>query len=317
MKLTEIYKIAYTFGIKNDPRGEKEVQEFLKSEEKSYNALSEKEKQYYDKEKLTNPYADTRIVFDTNEEIKTILAGIDMEVGEILLAERMKEKGIKIDLVFAHHPEAKAYANFYDVMDMQADIFRNFGVTISAAEDLISKRKKEVREKVMAANHYRTYDAARLLNIQIMNAHTPADNCVATYLQKKFDTEKPKTIGDIIDMLMQEPEYQEYTKRGSGPALLVGDKKRKTSKIFVDMTGGTEGPKEIYRRLSLAGVDTVVGMHFSPDHKKALEEANLNAVVAGHISSDSLGMNILFDEIEKQTGNLKIYETSGFIRIKR
>jgi len=317
MKLAKIYKIAYMFGIKNDPRGEKEVKDFLKNEGKSYNSLSDKEKKYFDTEKLENPYADTRIIFDTKEEIKTILVGIDMEIGEILLADRLKEKGKKIDLVFAHHPEGKAYANFYDVMDMQADIFKKFGVAISAAEDMTSKRKREVAEKVMPANHYRTYDAAKLLNISIMNAHTPADNCVATYLQKKFDSEKPRTVGDIIDMLMQEPEYQEYSRRGLEPIVLVGDKKRKAGKIFVDMTGGTEGPKDIYKRLSLAGVDTVVGMHFSADHKKAIEEANLNAVIAGHISSDSLGMNILFDEIEKQAGKLKIYETSGFIRFKR
>jgi putative NIF3 family GTP cyclohydrolase 1 type 2 len=202
-------------------------------------------------------------------------------------------------------------------MDMQADIFSIFGVPISAAEDLLYKRKKEVEEKVMAANHYRAQDAAKLLDFPMLNTHTPSDNCVATYLQKKFDKEKPKTVNDIMDILINEKEYFEYSKRGVPPVILNGDKKRKVKKIFVDMTGGTEGPKDIYAKLSNAGVDTVVGMHFSEEHKKSIQAANLNCIVAGHISSDTLGMNLILDEIEKKLGKLDIYQTSGFIRIKR
>jgi len=240
-----------------------------------------------------------------------------MEAPEILLADRLNEKGVKIDAVIAHHPEANAYTNFYEVMDMQADIFNRLGVSISTAQDMLSKRKREVAEKLMPANHYRVYDAARLLNISMLNFHTPADNCVATYLQKIFDKEKPTVIEGLMDLLMEIPEYIQSSKRGVPPMILVGDKKKKVQKVFVDMTGGTSGPKEIYKRLSLAGIDTLVGMHFSDDHKKAIEEAGMHAVIAGHISSDNLGMNLVLDEIEKKCGTLKIHEASGFTRIKR
>jgi putative NIF3 family GTP cyclohydrolase 1 type 2 len=118
-------------------------------------------------------------------------------------------------------------------------------------------------------------------------------------------------------MLYEEKEYSEYAKRGVPPVILVGNKNRTVKKVFVDMTGGTEGAKEIFKPLISAGVDTVVGMHFSPDHKKAIEEAGMNAVIAGHISSDALGMNILLDGVEKKLGNLEVIETSGFIRVKR
>ena len=65
------------------------------------------------------------------------------------------------------------------------------------------------------------------------------------------------------------------------------------------MTGGTEGPKEALDRLSQAGVGTLVGMHYSEEHRKKAEELKLNLVIAGHVSSDTLGMNIILDEIEK------------------
>ena len=56
-----------------------------------------------------------------DRQVRNILAGIDIETPELLLADRLNEKGAGIDLVLAHHPEGRAYANFYEVMKMQAD----------------------------------------------------------------------------------------------------------------------------------------------------------------------------------------------------
>ena len=68
--------------------------------------------------------------------------------------------------------------------------------------------------------------------------------------------------------------------------------------MVVDMTGGTEGPNDALDRLSAAGVGTLVGMHYSEEHRKRAEELKLNLVIAGHISSDVLGMNLVLDAIE-------------------
>jgi len=56
-------------------------------------------------------------------------------------------------------------------------------------------------------------------------------------------------------------------------------------------------------------------MHQSEEHKKEAESANINVVVAGHISSDSLGVNLFLDELEKQ--GVEIIPCGGLIRIKR
>jgi len=58
-------------------------------------------------------------------------------------------------------------------------------------------------------------------------------------------------------------------------------------------------------------------MHFSEEHKKAIQAASLNCVIAGHISSDTLGMNVMLDEVEKKAGELDVFQTSGFMRVKR
>jgi hypothetical protein len=48
--------------------------------------------------------------------------------------------------------------------------------------------------------------------------------------------------------------------------------------------------------MAQAGIGTVIGMHMSEEHKKEAEAANINVVIAGHISSDSIGMNLFLDE---------------------
>ena len=317
MKLKDIYKKAIQIGIENDPRGKDFVQKELKKRKKDYKNLPDKKKEFFDMESLENPYSDSRILFGTgDEQVKTIIAGIDMEVPEIVLADALRRKGENIDLILAHHPEGSAYARLFAVMNMQADILGRYGVPINIAESLMESRIKEVERRLMPVNHTRAVDAARLLNIPFMNLHTPADNMVATYLQKLFDEKKPYTLDDIIDLLLEIPEYKEAEKNGAGPRILIGSKDRKAGKIFVDMTGGTEGSKDIFQSIALSGINTIVAMHLSEEHYKNAEKNHLNIVIAGHIASDTLGLNLLLDKVLGEE-DIKIFECSGFKRIKR
>jgi putative NIF3 family GTP cyclohydrolase 1 type 2 len=317
LKLQKIYDTVIARGIEADPRGRKAVLKSLAKKKKAYRELKEKEKEYFDSETLANPYADTRILHGTGEEdIQTALVGIDMDMGEILLADRLASKGKKVDLVLAHHPQGKAYANFYEVMNMQADILNRFGVPINVAEGLMEGRIKEVERRLSPANHTRAADVARLLDIPFMCMHTPTDNMVVNYLQNMFDKKSPDTLGDIIEMLRKIPEYREACRNNAGPRILLGANNRSAGKIFVDMTGGTEGAKEIFKSLVNSGVNTIVGMHLSDGHRKEAEKHHLNVVIAGHISSDNLGINLMLDEVRKN-GRLNIIECSGFRRFKR
>ncbi|KPK42076.1 MAG: NGG1p interacting factor NIF3 [Omnitrophica WOR_2 bacterium SM23_29] len=317
MKLSKIYELVVKEGIAADPRGRELVTKDLARAKKEYDELKEKDKEIFDKERLVNPYADSRLLNgDPALDVKTILLGIDIEIGEILLADRLRQLNKKIDLVISHHPEGYARANFYNVMNMQVDIFSKIGIPITVAEGLLKERMKEVERKVSPLNHSRAVDAAKLLNIAFMCVHTPADNHVATYLQKLIDDKKPQDVGEILEVLRDIPEYREAIKLNAGPRILIGDPKNRAGRIFVDMTGGTEGPKEIFDRLEQVGVGTVVAMHLSEEHFKNVQKEHINVVVAGHISSDSLGLNLFLDKLEKED-KLELITCSGFKRIKR
>jgi hypothetical protein len=87
MTLQEIYDLALEMGINADPRGKSGVLSLLKRIKKEFEELPESKKKYFDKEALTNPYSDTRILFgDPKTPIKKILVGIDPDAPEITKA---------------------------------------------------------------------------------------------------------------------------------------------------------------------------------------------------------------------------------------
>ncbi|HLN18661.1 MAG TPA: NGG1p interacting factor NIF3 [Patescibacteria group bacterium] len=312
MTIQQIYKLALEMGVSSDFRSKKEIGEFLELQRERYDALSKDEKEYFDKEKLTNPYSDTRIHFDSGKkDIKRIFASIDATPGSIYIAEELHG-----DLIINHHPVGLALAGLDDVMYYQVDQMEKIGVPIAIAEKLIHRRISEVARGINPVNHYATVDAARLMKISFMNVHTPGDNLVAKFVSEKIERAKPKYVKDVWKAIMTIPEYQEATRQGSGPMLFSGSKNNRCGRVVVsEMTGGTEGSKEIYQAMAQAGVGTIVSMHQSEDHRKAAEEAHINVIVAGHISSDSIGMNLFLDELEKK--GMEIVPFGGLIRVRR
>jgi len=318
MKLEKLYRTAIKIGIQNDLRGKEEIKKILDEEKEKFKKLKDDEAEYYDRDRLFNPFSDTRVLNgDLNKNIKKMIVGIDMQVGEILLTYLLnKDQNQKIDLIVSHHPEGYALAQLYDVMKLQADLLANYGITISVAEQLMQERISEIERRLMPVNHNRAVDVARILGIPMMCIHTPADNCVTNYLKKTFEKEKPYKLKDLINRLKEIPEYKKLAKLQIPPKIVSGSENNKCGKIAVEMTGGTEGSKEIFEKYVQSGVSTLVGMHFSEEHLKNAKKANLNVVVAGHISSDVLGLNLLFDEVEKE-GKLEFVSVSGFERIRR
>ncbi|MDP2864081.1 MAG: Nif3-like dinuclear metal center hexameric protein [bacterium] len=313
MKIKDIYELAIKMGIEADFREREGVEKFLKRKKEKYEKLSEKEKEEFDMEAFENPYLDSRILnVADDKEIKRILVGIDIEPAEILLA---KEIG-GVDLIIAHHPLGKGLVHLFDVMELQCDVLNQYGVPINIAEGLMKERIDEVSRGVNAINHQRTVDTAKLLGFNLINCHTPCDNLAAKFLKDLIEKENLERIEDLMDLLKEIPEYKEAMKIGAGPKIFVGDPERRCGKISVsEITGGTEGSPKLYEKMAQAGIGTIVGMHMREESKKEAEAANINVVIAGHISSDSLGMNLFLDELEKR--ELEIISCSGLIRISR
>ncbi len=317
MKIKDIMELVVSEGISVDPRNEEEINKILSDKKNEYDKLEGVKKEIFDIDSFKSPYADSRIIWDNQKDVNELWVGIDVDTAELMMVRKITDDTDRIPGVISHHPLGRAYSNFYEVMDMQSDILQNLGMAAGIADNLTRRRKAEVGRKLSAVNHFKAQDAARILGIPVMSMHTPADNHVKKHLDDTFMREEPNKLDDVIDVLLEIEEYRIAAKNGNPPSILSGSKENRCGKIFVDMTGGTEGDAEVLKNLGTSGVSTVVAMHMSDKHYKVAKESNLNVVIAGHISSDNLGINLLLDKIISTLGKIDIIEFSGFVRVKR
>lgn len=316
MKLKDVYQLAIDMGVASDPRGKSGVKKMLDKANKEYKELSEKKKKFFDKENLTNPYSDTRILYgEPNREIKRVIAGIDADGAEVLLADRLTEKGKKIDLVISHHPTGHALASLDEVMDVQVDMYAQAGVPENIAHALFEERKSLVKRGIGPLNHAQAVDIARLLDMPIMAIHTVWDNLGNDFMNKNIENRKFDTLEELLDAINDIPEFTEAVRGKCPPAIVAGSPKSRTGRVVVSFTGGTNPSKQLYIELGKAGVGTVVEMHVPEDAVQALRKMHVNVIDAGHMAADSVGANLFLDELEKR--GVEVIPCSGLIRVKR
>ncbi len=59
----------------------------------------------------------------------------------------------------------------------------------------------------------------------------------------------------------------------------------------------------------------IIGMHMSQELREEADKHNMHVIIAGHMSSDSLGINLFLDELERH--GVRTIATSGLIRVYR
>jgi len=317
MTTQQIFDLAIQIGIRNDPRGKTEVAQVLKKNRRDFRELPKKKQAEYDKEKFVNPYSDSRFLTgDKNKKVKRVLVGIDIDSAEVILAKELERSGKPIDLIIAHHPEGAALADLHEVMDIQTAVLAREGVPENIGEGVLKERLEQVWRSISSANHYQAVDVAKVLGVPMINIHTPADNCVWKFVDDYISKRKPKTLGEILDTLKEIPECKKATELHAGPGIFAGSEKSRAGKIVVTgMTGGTSGSEKIYERMSHYGIGTEIAMHIREEDRDEAIKHYINVVIAGHIASDSLGLNIIMDELEKK--GIEIIPCSGYIRYSR
>ncbi len=249
--------------------------------------------------------------------VGTILVGIDLEIGEVLLADRLKEKGQPVDLLLAHHPEGRALARLEEVMGVQADVWHKFGVSITYGDAVMHERMSEIMRALHPRNNERNVQAARLLGLPFMCCHTPADNSVNAFLQAECDAlGEEGTVDELLDMLKSIPEYHQAVLEGMGPTIFQGERPPPDRQDHAGYDRrnlrSAWTPSANWRRPAWAPSSACT---WAKNIARSAKEEKVNVVIAGHVSSDSLGMNLIIDQYERQ--GVKVIACSGFTRVSR
>ena len=319
MKLQKLFRRAVELGIDADPRGKKYLDKMFKRIKEKAAKLEGKEKEWFDDERTWNPYPDSRVINGTGEEnIQRLMVCIDGEIQEMLLADRLREKGEKIDAVLIHHPEGRALADLEKAMPVQVDVYAQAGVPVNHSEGLLRPRMDRIWRAIHADNLFRTERAAELLGIPAFCCHTITDNLVWRFMEKTICKKPFDHLKEIVSACNDIEEYAWYGKKGNPTIIVNGNDYGRPGKIVAtEFTGGTNGPEELIEKQSHAGVGTILAMHFTEKEVEKGKEHHINLIQCSHMASDAIGINLLLDQLAKEEKKLSTLDVSGFIRVKR
>lgn len=318
MKLKDLHKKTIEYGKAADPRTKEQLAKFLKKEEDKQSKLKGKKKTYTDETLAWNPYHDSRILYGADANVTRIAVGIDIEAPELLLIDRLREKGEKIDAAFIHHPEGRSLADLEKVMDLEIDLLATLGVPVNVSESALSPHQSRIYRSIHAQNLLRVGRTAELLDIPCFNCHTPTDNLAWRFIEQHLQAKEFDTLEEIVNALHEVDEYDYYAKQGNPCMIAKGSGNSRPGKIAVsEFTGGTNGPEDFIEAQARAGVGTIITMHATEKSIEAAKKHHINYVQCSHMASDSLGVNLMLDKLLKDEPTLEVLELSGFIRFAR
>jgi len=315
MTLRELYKFAIKRGMELDPRGPEQLKKWLDDLRERYEGLSGRERELFDTERLENPFGDTRIICgDPDTEITRAVLGIDIDAGEILLAEALRQRGEEVDAVIGHHTSGigHAMASAEDTMWVQVHMMAKVGVPLSRAEGLVREDMKARRR----GSNYRIPQVAEALDIPLMTIHTPCDLHVYQHTHELLAERRPETVGDLVELVGEWPEVQWLMERGTGPEIAAGDARNHLGKVHAHFTGGWNPSPACMEAMCQVGVETFLLMASSTALEEVAAKYRASIVVAPHYPADNVGINLFLDQVCAQSP-IEIIEASNFVRVER
>jgi len=319
MRLKDLHKSCVDIGMQYDIRDPGRIERKLKEKNDEYKSLSEEERLFFDRERLWNPYHDTRILSGKEtDKVKHLFVGIDVEVQQIIIASMLREKGEKIDCLFLHHPQGRAAVEIAEDMYLQIDLYGKYGVPEVQVEHQIEEKVQTTKRSSHSENIFEWQKSAELLGFSAMCCHTPADNLVYQYLEKGLARREYDTMAEVKNAFLEIDEFRRYAKEGLGPLLINCDENSRVGRIaLTGINGGTDGPAVFIREQAEAGVGTIVMMHASEKMQQKASEHDVNIIQLNHYAGDDLGMNLMLDLLRREDPTLTVFPGCGFFRVER
>jgi len=246
------------------------------------------------------------------DTIHRVFATIDCDVADLLMA-----RVLHCDAVLTHHPEGPAMLNGWKLIALQIEQMVECGVPVARAEAAIERRMQSVELNSHARNYARVVQAAQLLHLSMLNVHLPCDTITRRLISEKMAVfnapERRATVSEVIAALQEFPEQKQAA---TEPKVRLGSPERLAGRVAVAMAGYTNGGVDVLKAYFDAGVGTVLMMHFSEGDLKEAREQKLagNLIVTGHMASDSIGINVYLDELERR--GLEVVRAGGIVATK-
>lgn len=226
-------------------------------------------------------------------KINKIFLCVDASPSELIIA-----KNLGCDAVITHHPLGKSLLNFHLVFDRHVEYMLEYGIPLHIAEQAVRKLKERIALRSHATIYTHTVAAAEKLEMPLVNIHLPCDELMRQTILAHLRTSKINVVSDLKEVIEKIPEFRNSETEIQIP---YGDSSSKTGKYALVIAAGTNGGYYVAKAYFDYGIATVIYLHINGEDLTRLKEdkVNGNLVILGHLAGDSIGLNLLSDELEK------------------
>ena len=316
MKLGELYRCAIEIGMDYYPSGRAGAVRRLASLRQRYDALPQEEQERFDRERLRNPFGDTRIANGSAEaEFDAILLGIDIRSGEALLAAELRRARPGL-AVIAHHAasfERRGLSSVEDTIWTMVQHLESVGVTTTEAEGLVwefaSKTESNVAPTLADASVLQMLQA---LDLPAMTIHTPCDLCYEA--EARAILAGCSTLGRAVAGLAAVPEMQFSAGLGQPLVALAGEPQARLGATFAAIAVGWRPPLKMMEAALKAGARTLLVVAAPPEYVALAKAYGANLIDIPHHMCDVRGMRLFYDLALRDQG-VDIIPCSNYRRL--
>jgi hypothetical protein len=254
--------------------------------------------------------SDSQVYVEAPSDVHRVLFGVDISLAEILWAQ---QNGF--DAVIAHHPlgdrTRTAFAEL--VRSRQVEQMTAEGIPADVAETAISTRLEAIARRTHMSNVNAIVDSARLFGMPLCNVHLACDiitrSAIIAMLQRH--QHGGSTVAECLRWF---DDFAEYAHGHARPQAWLGLPSNALGRWAVAIAGGTNGGYPVFSEYFRAGVDTIFAMHIDEgelQRLRATAQPRHTLVVTGHMTSDSIGINVVIAGLEER--GIEVVRTSGVV----
>lgn len=313
MKLSRLFAKMMEVGRLADWRDAATLEAHLAQRRAEFAALGGYEKRYYDRERLTNPFGCSRICSGAPDlDVRGMMVGINCTLADILYAERLRDRGRRIDAFLAHHGMAPAGDLYADITSPHYNVLVDYGVPEERAREIVDRTIRDYTLRM--GNEPTGFD--RHTGMALFNVHNPMDNLCGLYVAQRIARERPATVAELIELLLTLEEFAIDARVNVLPEIAVGEPGAPLGHVYLDVLGGIcLNDEELTALLGTGKVQTVVRLAYN-NCIRVCREAGVNLILWPHHAHDNVGINLMLDQVLAEEA-IDIVPTDGFYRVPR
>jgi len=313
MKLDRIFRKMIEVGRRAGWRDDATFEAQLADRRREYETLVGTAKEFYDHERLWNPFGCSRISSgDPEIDVRGMAVGINCTLADIVYVEQQRERGRRIDAFLAHHGIPPAGTIYEDINNTHYNVLVDYGVPEETA--------RRVVDEAIRGYHLRMagepFGFERYTDMALFNVHNPMDNLFALRATQLFARERPGTVAEVIDLLLTFEEFAISARAGVPPKIAAGSLDAAAGQVYVDALGGIcLNDDELPALLATGNVQTVIRLTYN-NCIRTCREAGVNLIFMPHNAHDNVGINLMLDQIVAEE-EIDILPVDLFYRVPR